>query len=58
MSSQFAVARFTTAGTVDTGFGDGGTVLTSVGGYVEVADIGPPLPQKSMGRASREQSDK
>jgi uncharacterized delta-60 repeat protein len=32
LSSQFVVARFTAAGTVDTTFGNGGTVLTSVGG--------------------------
>jgi uncharacterized delta-60 repeat protein len=37
VSSQFAVARVTWAGTVDTTFGNGGTVLTSVGGYQDSA---------------------
>jgi uncharacterized delta-60 repeat protein len=37
VSSQFAVARFTSAGTVDTTFGNGGMVLTSVGGYEDSA---------------------
>jgi uncharacterized delta-60 repeat protein len=37
VSSQFAVARFTSSGTVDTTFGNGGMVLTSVGGYEDSA---------------------
>jgi uncharacterized delta-60 repeat protein len=36
-TSEFAVARFTATGSVDTSFGNGGTVTTSIGGFQDGA---------------------